>query len=717
MSFSIVDNVGNVMVNKKNGKPLKDIDDSALQSVQAKFKDKIDSGEIRIVTDKDVRDDNRRQKSFGQRFTETAFPTYAERVQDGDKEFSMGNARALAGDVATLIPRTVVGGLSYFTTPSNKHEKTLGEEIGTRPQDVKLDDKDSWGGFNLAGRARQLVTSPEFAVGLATAPLSEAGYGAAKMFNLGTKASKVLGAIGGAAYGAGLEGVSQAMNPNQDGVDWSKIGASAVGGGAMEGVAQIVRAAISKVGYEQVKEIAAKSWLGGSTNRKLSDDEFMQFMNDPQNAQTLAIALEDAIRVRDQLKSIPGGRDIPVHHVERVADKNAKVFQDAFPNDGKNFAPADFELLPPGAERERARVNYITENINNPEFGVYKNHTLTTPGGRSKSLTPREFNANNFEGHVTHLKRFAETMPESKSGIMTKTESDYIDYLEELFKREQSIAGGSNVHAIPYQIDKALEAKIRQQGSVSDAFNEALNALIHDYEVSSSQLSKKAGAEFGDIRSQLGEIFSQVGDGSGSLVRKDYVGATNSLIKDLQGEVRGISGKPNTSSFNEKYSASNNGTGANIKKLFLDPIQTKLENKTHLDGKDFEELYFKAAKYNYVDVMRYLEDYARKLGVTEDQIKVLHDAGRVPGQLYKLAGGMTKDAPSNVGMFGRVVNMMDPKGVNAVGVKAANYANRNYQTGNWVNRSSNPNGRYTASTALKPTIFNLGRQFFNEKED
>jgi len=709
MSFSIVDNLGNVLTNKRNGQPLSGLPNTKRSAVEEKFKDKIASGEIRIITSQspEERDEFAKEKlGLPGQILAAQYPNTTENIMDGNK--SLGQyAKGIVKDVATAVPRSIVGAADYYTTPSNKHDQTFLQSVGTRQEDVKLDDPDTGGNFHAAERARKFVTSPEFSIGVATAPLSDVGY----LLTKAPTASKAFGAVGGAAYGVAMELASKFLNDEP--ISDNDIESAAVVGGAGEVALQIVRAAITKIGKEQVKEIAGKAWLGGSSNTKLRDDQFDQFIADPQNAETLALALSN-IKVKNKLLSL-FGRDSQGNKLERLAIDEAKKFKLVFPTENKNFKPSSYEGKTLGGKFLKERRDAIVGDIDNPEYAVAPGYRLTSESERKKTPTFEETNANRFAGHTSHVRRLNEALQKTNDGPMTQGERDALAWLSNELSKNYNKAKNADGFALENELDNGgFTSYLRGQKSVSKEFKDELDQLAKEYEQKAFDLESYTAKNFADKRAQLNDHIVDDVEGSGYLVRKDYVKANEKLKDDINGLIRGLAGKTQQDAGRRLYSAKEGSVGSKVYKDFLDTIQTKLRNKQHLDADDFSEIYFNAARFNFVDVMRFMEDYAKRLGVSDAEIQLLRKNGRVPGQLFKLREGIRNESSAKGNMLERAADFFDPRGVNSLGVKAANYAERNYNIGSWSNPSSSPKVNRTVSTSAKVPLMLLGTDAYKE---
>lgn len=214
------------------------------------------------------------------------FPNLAEQQMRGNKvEFNLGRSnagknfdmvRAGVADVFSLPGRFV----SSLTNKSNligdSGEFNLGQRSGEE-------------GGNIFGNiARDPITGATLPIGGYLA--NGVRYGAEAGANLGKVGGRYAGAaLTGAAEGAGIEAASSVLNDRKlTGKDLA-IGAGL--GAGFEAAGTLVQQLLQKFGKDYVKA-AAQALRLGNTDRFMTDQEFLDFLNDPNNQDALQKVLE-----------------------------------------------------------------------------------------------------------------------------------------------------------------------------------------------------------------------------------------------------------------------------------------------------------------------------------------------------------------------------------------------------------------------------------------
>lgn len=250
-----------------------------------------------------------------------AFPNLAEQYMQGNRDYNLGTLRAGISDAFSLPGRFVASAANKSNILGGSGEFNLGARSGE--------------GTNLAGSiARDPITG---ATSVAGGPLAAGVKGAA---NLGKSvlgnAGRVVGGIGaGAVEGAGLEIASSALKEGE--LPSGKNLAIGAGFGAgFEGVGQAVNMLMQKYGKNLV-DASVAALLKGNVNAHVTDAEKAVFLADPKNIDALNRVLKQQTSGKNALPVISGsdrGKTLQKDVDAALGEAQATIKNEPMLNDG-----------------------------------------------------------------------------------------------------------------------------------------------------------------------------------------------------------------------------------------------------------------------------------------------------------------------------------------------------------------------------------------------
>lgn len=250
-----------------------------------------------------------------------AFPNLAEQYMQGNRDYNLGTLRAGISDAFSLPGRFVASAANKSNILGGGGEFNLGARSGE--------------GTNLAGSiARDPITG---ATSVAGGPLAAGVKGTA---NLGKSvlgnAGRVIGGVGaGAIEGAGLEIASSALKEGE--LPSGKNLAIGAGFGAgFEGVGQAVNMLMQKYGKNLV-DASVAALLKGNVNAHVTDAEKAVFLADPKNIDALNRVLKQQTSGKNALPVISGsdrGKTLQKDVDAALGEAQATIKNEPMLNDG-----------------------------------------------------------------------------------------------------------------------------------------------------------------------------------------------------------------------------------------------------------------------------------------------------------------------------------------------------------------------------------------------
>lgn len=201
-----------------------------------------------------------------------AFPSLAEQYMKGNMEYDLGTLKAGVSDMLTLPGRALDSfNDAAFSDKGFDLGRRSGEETGI-----------------VSSFARDPMTLPTIAGAGLLGKGVQAGANLGKATNIA--GGRLIGAgVAGAAEGAGLEAASAKMNDRE--ITGLNLGIGAVLGGGFEALGTVAQQLLQRFGKDYVKAAAQSARLG-NTDRAMTDEELVQFLSDPRNAETMKTILD-----------------------------------------------------------------------------------------------------------------------------------------------------------------------------------------------------------------------------------------------------------------------------------------------------------------------------------------------------------------------------------------------------------------------------------------
>lgn len=598
-----------------------------------------------------------------------AFPNLAEQYMQGNRDFNLGTVRAGISDAFSLPGRAVASLANKSNLVGGSGEFNLGARSGE--------------GTNLAGSiTRDPITGATLP---ATGPFAAGVKGAANVGKsvLGN-AGRVIGGVGaGAIEGAGLEIASSALKEGKlPSVKNLAIGAGF--GAGFEGVGQAVNMLMQKYGKNLV-DASVAALLKGNVNAHVTDAEKAAFLSNPNNMDALEKVIKQQTSGRNAFPIISGsdrGKTLQKDVDAAFGEAQSTIKNEPMLNDG-NMGLELYQnktVYKPGERK--------VEDLNYPHEPPAESRNFRSTAGKEKKGLTKDFK---YQSKAEYdLEKFADKYAGtwnsfSRMGTnqkpMSKDEQEFLDYLvSELDKDSKFLARynadyvrnsnkflGDRMPFTSAELSKKMEA-LREAHNTTGLSTEFMNELKDITSNATDNIGQNVANmindEFAGRWNELERAFAYTDPDKDApiYVRKGVKDAMNRFADALDNEALRSVGVYRKNSNGDMYGVSKD----KAKKYYyqylarLQETLANVKNNRHLTAESLAGLYSDATLHNDKAVQDAIIGLMEEMGISQEGIQAFMTKAGNYSMLHKAREAMKKPKKDDT-LKGTMFNVVVPQ--------------------------------------------------------
>lgn len=654
-----------------------------------------------------------------------AFPSLAEQYMKGNRDYNLGTLKAGVSDALSLPGRALDSFNDMaFTDKGFDLGRRNGEETGI-----------------VSSLARDPMTLPTIAGAKLLGKGVQAG---ANLGNAsGIAAGRYVGAgLAGAAEGAGIEAASAKMNDRD--ITGFNLGLGAVLGGGFEALGTVAQQLLQRFGKDYIKAAAQSARLG-NTDRAMTDEELVQFLSDPRNAETMKTILDKGSEGTNMTPFV-GDRGKRLQPEVNAARKEAVSTLADEPALNRGFGGKADDAVPPTQSDMQRRL----DALNTPETALEDYHPKTTykegrrnaldmaygpdtdggilyaqPRRADSKLKTYESNAQyNLEKFADKYENITSQLERGKvySGELTRDEMQLLDEINREMANDHAIIAGYSPEKV-ISSNKFLGDRVPFNNSFYDSVvgpfidahpNGVSSEFVQELRHIVGEGDNFARGVSGDIRkafsgkeaAALERAFAYA-DTTPIKVSKGYRDAVDRFSDTLSDYADLRTGKPGINAKGEEYVVGQE----KMKKYsysYLAKVQEALAKRGALSADEIVTLYGLATNVNDKVVQDAIIQLLRDLNVSKSAIAKFEQVGGKYAMLNKSRTRMKRNANEDNPFKGTMVAPIVPQeGFNTKNAVGYRIQGENINLGN-LSTTNNP----TAIGVNARRAYDLGIPYF-----
>lgn len=689
MDWKVIDKTSGDVFVSKSGKTLDNLNDKAKALFESVHSQAGDLDRFEIVPQKTTRQE--RFDAFGK--DAEYWPSVAEQFMKGNTDFNLGTLKAGFSDFLSLPGRLATSYMNYAKNAKGPQDWKEEFNLGLRPGEE---------GTNIFSSMLRDPTTPIITGGgklLAKGVSKGAEIGGKALdYVLGKiipKAAPVIGKAAGAATAGAAEGllteqVSSELNQREP-----EYGLSALLGGVFEGAGSLISQILQKRGKEYLKSVASSLRLG-NTERKMTDEEFVEFMRDPRNVDALEKALKNISfmpMVNDRGKGIE--RILPEERKNAVSVlKDEPVFNNSFETGIDQNASV--------VERDLARRKNA---LNATDVEEYRPKTIFKEGGINqqdlayapdvddlfRKKTRSEMKSDKYQSNMQkNLEDFAtkydkidnsfKNLPSVK-GVMTPEEEKFIETLKAEIAKDRGVISGYDPNKLietnkffgnrvvfgdKFNSEIVEPFRSSHNMGVSQEFKSELEKIISDARTYGADVSSSLGSSVLNNEVPVIERAFMYSKSDPFMVKKGYKNAVDKFADELSAYADESVGRPRIDAKGKEYMVDKDRVRS-YSFNYLKKVQDILSERGALNADEIVSLYGMATNVNDKTVQDAIIHLLENLDVPKSTVDNFKKAGGNYAMLNKSRTRLKKNPMEDNPLKGTLLAPIYPQeGVNSI---------------------------------------------------
>lgn len=622
------------------------------------------------------------------------WPSVAEQFMKGNTDFNLGTLKAGVSDFLSFPGRLATSYMNYAKNAKGPQDWNEEFNLGLRPGEE---------GTNIFSSMLRDPTTPIITGGgkfLAKGVSKGAKIGGKALdYMLGKiipKAAPVIGKSTGAATAGAVEGllteqVSSELNQREP-----EYGLSALLGGGFEGAGSLISQILQKNGKEYLKSVASSLRLG-NTERKMTDDDFVEFMRDPRNVDALEKALKNISfmpMVNDRGKGIE--RILPEERKNAVSVlKDEPVFNNSFetgidPNASvveRDLARRKNALNATDVEEYRPKTIFKEGGINQQDLAYAPDveNDLFRKKTRSEMKSDKyqsnmQKNLEDFATKYDKIDNSFKNLPSVK-GVMTPEEEKFIETLKAEIAKDRGVISGYDPNKL-IETNKFFGNRVvfgdkfnseivepfrssRNMG-VSQEFKSELEKIISDARTYGADVSSSLGSSVLNNEVPVIERAFMYSKSGPFMVKKGYKNAVDKFADELSAYADESVGRPRIDAKGKEYMVDKDRVRS-YSFNYLKKVQDILSERGALNADEIVSLYGMATNVNDKKVQDAIIHLLENLGVPKSTVDNFKKVGGNYAMLNKSRTRLKKNPMEDNPLKGTLLAPIYPQeGVNSI---------------------------------------------------